>query len=622
MREERGAYAILFVIITVVAFIMVAIAVDLGAARATVRNNRTYADLGMLAGGNFLPSNPQGACNEAWTYLIANGAIPVGTTSPCAGLPSSCPNSGNATTVTKTVGQSVYSFTYPVPVNDPNMFGQSRPAIDGTDPCERMALTVRSTVTTLFGGIVGSGSLSAPATAVVRSSNCAEDNTCNKVAVALLLLDPYACNTLTTQGNNVQVFVQAAPPPSPNPSNIPGGPGRITVDSNAKSTGNSCNGTTFAVAPNGSDPDRIEAFPFGNSPGVVGIYAIQLPDLTCTATNKACNPSQILPNTAIVDAHTALGAGVPSSLINRVTRAPFDHLFNCKSVYPTYNVGGGPALVIPPCVDTLPPYIDNLQTAIDGAATSQGPPPVFPTPTTIPNGYTNTISGGGCNAGNNDSYAAGNWWVNCPGGYTVANGKSASFACGNIVFQGAVTISGTLNVNTNCPAGRSTYNNPSCLTVVTGCVTDFSSKAAYMYIRNGDFQVSGTGTTANLTNTMMFLKNGTYGMKSGSPALNHFGPTEGPFKNLTVWTESGSQMDLKGVSGVGLQGVFFAPQANISYTGQGCNIQTQAQFISRTLSVGGNGCLNMVPNPSRIVLAHRSGSAHRRFPHPVIGVSR
>jgi hypothetical protein len=596
LREDRGAYAILFVIITVAVFTMVAIVVDLGAGRSAVRTNRTYADLGMLAGANLLPGNPQGACNEAWTYLIANGAVPAGTASPCSGLPASCPSPPVAVSVSSPViNKTIFTFTYPVPDGDANLFGQSRPAVDGTGPsaaCERMALTVRSTLTTLFGGILGSGHLSAPATAVVRAADCQQDNTCKTVAVALLLLDPYACNSLTTQGNNVQVFVRAAQPvvtPSPDP----GGPGRITADSNGQSTGNSCNGGQVVIAPNGSSADRIEAFPLGSAPGVIAVYAIQAPNTTCTAGNKACDPAMIVPNTAIIDAAGSSGPGVPTALLNRVTRAPFDHQFNCKGLYPSYNVGGGPALTIAPCSGT-PAYIDNLQTAIDGTFGAS--------PATVPvTGAWTPITGAACspNAATTN-IAAGNYWVNCSGGYSVVNNKTVNFACGNVVFQGPVSVTGTLNFNTNC-GGRTTYANPACLTAVIGCVNDYSSQAAFIYIRNGDFSVDGTGSAATFSNTAMYIKNGTYGMKSGSPLLAHSAPLEGPFRNLGVWTESSAQMDLKGQSGIGLEGVFFAPQANISYTGQGCNTQTKAQFISRTLSVGGNGCLDMVPNPSRIV---------------------
>src|SRR5439155_13631261 len=64
IREDRGAYAILFAILCVLIFVIVALVVDLGEAKATVRGNQSVADFAALAAGPDLEAgvvNPQAA---------------------------------------------------------------------------------------------------------------------------------------------------------------------------------------------------------------------------------------------------------------------------------------------------------------------------------------------------------------------------------------------------------------------------------------------------------------------------------------------------------------------------------------------------------------------------------
>src|ERR1043166_1996649 len=90
IREDRGAYAILFAILVIVLFAFVALVVDLGQTRAVARTNQSVADLALLSGGQLL-TNPQAACNAAWKNLqhnITDVAIPDAA-SPCASMPTS-----------------------------------------------------------------------------------------------------------------------------------------------------------------------------------------------------------------------------------------------------------------------------------------------------------------------------------------------------------------------------------------------------------------------------------------------------------------------------------------------------------------------------------------------------
>src|SRR5437660_1721312 len=207
LRGERGAYAVLFMIITVVIFTLAGIAVDLASQTAYVRDNQTRADFAAMAAGSKLPGDPLGACNEAWKLIKGNTPdLPAGAVSPCAsGVPQAFNTVCNASTpavVYQATGTGpVYqiSFTYPVPNSDPTMQGRVGPTtVDGLDDerCQRMAVTVRTNHPTLFAGIITSGKLSAPATAVVRAHFVGKI----KVPVALLILDPYGCNALQNSG--------------------------------------------------------------------------------------------------------------------------------------------------------------------------------------------------------------------------------------------------------------------------------------------------------------------------------------------------------------------------------------------------------------------------------------
>src|SRR2546423_249252 len=206
IREDRGAYAILFVIIVVAMFTMIAIVVDLSSARAQVRNNQTTSDLAALAAANHLPGDPVGACAAAWAYVRSNipglPALPSPCSPPNPAFPAACDALTPAHDYVAQSGNFLITFRYPIPDGDPALSGPSR-SVDGTDPCARFSVTVRTKITTLFGGITGAQALSAPASAVSRG----ELITRGGQAVALLILDPHGCQSIQTGGQGTVVHV-------------------------------------------------------------------------------------------------------------------------------------------------------------------------------------------------------------------------------------------------------------------------------------------------------------------------------------------------------------------------------------------------------------------------------
>jgi hypothetical protein len=72
-----------------------------------------------------------------------------------------------------------------------------------------------------------------------------------------------------------------------------------------------------------------------------------------------------------------------------------------------------------------------------------------------------------------------------------------------------------------------------------------------------------------------------------------------PFEDLAVWTESSDPSTVKGQGSNRTEGVFFTPNSSMTFSGQGTqSVPLNAQFISRTLNVSGQGTLSLKPNPA------------------------
>ncbi len=103
---------------------------------------------------------------------------------------------------------------------------------------------------------------------------------------------------------------------------------------------------------------------------------------------------------------------------------------------------------------------------------------------------------------------------------------------------------------------------------------------------------------------MVYLSTGSgIKMTGGTGVVYWSAPVDGDFEDLAMWAEtSGGSIDFSGGAGFSLQGVFFAPWAEIAYTGNGAQVQVAAQFVSRRLSTSGNGVLVVQPGFDRAVL--------------------
>ena len=102
--------------------------------------------------------------------------------------------------------------------------------------------------------------------------------------------------------------------------------------------------------------------------------------------------------------------------------------------------------------------------------------------------------------------------------------------------------------------------------------------------------------------TFVFLANGRVSLGAGSGPVQWVAPFGGSFEDLALWSESSSTHSIGGQANLTLDGVFFMPNAQFNFTGQGQQYQVNAQFISLRLDMSGQGILRMQPDPDRVVL--------------------
>lgn len=180
---------------------------------------------------------------------------------------------------------------------------------------------------------------------------------------------------------------------------------------------------------------------------------------------------------------------------------------------------------------------------------------------------------------------------------SISTGNSVTFESGNVVFDGGVKLNGTgeLHINT----GNSTVNLPvACIPPNSSapCVGSASDRAAFIYVRAGDWTLGGGVFEGH--NTMMYLSPDSEVKGTAGSPPDWTAPTEGPFAGLALWAESPGAFNISGGAPVHLQGTFFTPFADLSLTGGGNWGQQNAQFISYRLTVSGGSVLTMAPDPT------------------------
>lgn len=552
--RERGATLVIMGIALVGLLATVALVVDLGLSRHSRRASQSAVDLAALAAGEALGVDPapdgQAACAAAVRYLMANvGGLPSGISVPCSSLPAVCDNSTSPVTVTDggTGGDFTIEITYPVAdanLADSQVANASSLRLNDGLPCERLAVGLANEFDSLFSGIVGADRLRASADATVRQIQASD-----RRVPSLWLLEPYGCPTLSVSGGS-SVTVGSATIP-----------GLITIDSDASG----CTGNSFSIDTSGvgSAIQSISGVP--GTPPEISLVAMERLQATCSTGNlRACDPADVAALNVFPQ---------PERRPNRATRAPVDHIYNCKSSYPDYH-----GISIDGCGNGTRPYIDDLRTEVG----SSGTPPGFIRWSTLFGCNNPSPPAGGLN---------GNWHIDCP--TFKLTSSDVTFNGGNVVFDGGISLTGgSLTFN----AANPTAGLPgSCLSTVVGCLDKASADAAWVFMRDGNISLTGGGL--NAYRTMIFQQNGWFSIAGGSPPV-WSAPAEGPFSGLSVWSELASnKYKISGGASMALEGTFFTPEATpINISGGAPVIPQQAQFVSRQLAITGGAALTLSPS--------------------------
>lgn len=602
---DRGAVALFMASLLTAMLGLSALVVDVAVLQLARRDTQNAADLAALAAGPAL-GNPAGrdpvhACNDAFTYLDLNLHLPDGASIPCGSLPATCDSAATEpVTVTATgTGSHMITITYPVSQDglaDPNFeFG----ADDGL-ACERMAVEVGRPVDLLFARIFGEGQSTVTSRAVVRGSVGYR----TKINPALLMLQRDGCGALSASGQG-RVVVEAFD--EDHPGVIAADAAGNTVGPRACSTNTNASGFVVYGEVTPSGLPSIEAKDAEHRPAQLLSVAHDL-----GSTRAAYRvPEGVRP-------------GPTRGIV--ISRRPVDRLYN----------------------DPARPAIDDLRTqatVLAGATVAD----------MRARGYTifpQDFAGLDCRPSSAVTISDPKVFVNCTELSPKAQG-SIAFTGSDIVVKGsisfgssnAVVFPNARQVVVGGRAGGAAISAGGRFGVNTGgsgpteplasCSTrtvDDDVGASRLVIVAGSLS-SSTSADVKLCQTFVYMAGlaspsesvGTGGCtfdlpcpatNSGDGRLSLFGqidwsapnqtsspPNESqPFENLAFWTETSTTNEIKGQGATRTSGVYFLPNAHFAFSGQASqDIKLNAQFISKSLTMSGQGALTLRPNPEDMV---------------------
>jgi Flp pilus assembly protein TadG len=657
-QEERGVILVLVGIAMVALLTIAAIVVDLGQMRATRRESQSASDLAALAAGYYLSGHgstdasakPREACRAALNTIRANTAnLPAATTLDCDVLPATgaapdCTSTTLATTVTATGAYPyVVSVQYPVPASTitDSRFSAGSGANDGTQ-CQRMKVTLRKTNQGTFTGILGISSMQAGASSVVRASNGREA----QGVAALLLLERVGCGALQTSGGGSSgsgVVVQSSGPNNPgvimsDSAGVVGASAPVICTTNENASGYSIYGTALPAAGGGGPSITAEASS-GGMAGVIGIRAVAIggrggavaitgiTPAPTEATVMSRTPADTKYNKPTSSGGQAQIETLHSTAYARATQSAATATTNGYRVLSSNAECNGLDTTATPVLETkifvncsefkpstaiFPNATDVIFTGkIDVANNSVLSLPVVRTVDV--RGCTSSCSGGG----NFAISVAGTMRVNTGGDGTTSpacstrSGPGAGGSTTNwtkmATFGGPLLVTGSISYcqtfaylgenastyvrRTQAATGAAPENYPVAAACSSAypCPSDAGGPAKV--------DIGGGAGTADWTSPNQL---------SSQPTASDFAAN--PFEDLALWTESSTASFLKGQGSNRTEGVFFTPNSPMTFAGQAVQSQPlNAQFISRALTISGQGTLNLKPNPDDAVVTPLTG---------------
>lgn len=626
-RNENGAFLVVWVLLLIGLLVMVAIVIDLGQLRQDRRHQRLAADAAATAGGLTLSRTAAGrlaACEDAWTYAAENlGFGPTPPPSPCGtNISGDCDPAAPATqSAPASLGSYTVTITTPVLAGDALLDADaaggdvSQPpntnlGMNDSDgkPCERIGVRITNVRTSTFGQVVGFDNNTTDVHSVARSAT--DDG---NLFPNLVVLEPHECHALKATGTPA-IEVVGTP-------TLRGG---IVIVGD----GASCSGVNNYVLNVGT----------GNSNGHVtaavnGDIYMKAGNGVCTGS--ACDPGQLDPATCwnVDPALTTCTGYYPAPLPLPVTinRSRIDYLFNCRSDYTrpgNYRDVTIDGAAMTGCTgNTNDDFMNELYEEVvtnnglhpslptvigTGVGTAC---PAFPSPfpgnvdfnCDLPNS-TNIVVDGDARfrqAGLSPVSITVNGNAVFDGNVTLGT-NNAVVVAGNSFFGGDLTVTGTGIVTLR---GAPTTYPAMCegadfITNITTCVKESgyssgspSTGAAFSFVMGNLAQNGGTTTFDRV-----MVYGGPAGRldRAGNGNLLWSPPTVGPFRKLSFWSDSTLIHSMGGGGALGVEGVFFAPDAIYELGGNSPTIPQDAQFWAKKLHAAGNSVFRMTPDPDLI----------------------
>lgn len=613
LRDDSGAYAILYGLMVVGIVLLAATVVDLSSMREDRRAERLAADAAATAGAVKLNAlagvaDAQAACQEAWRFLKVNlpGAAEATPSCPAGTFParfSTCPTTPGSATAA--AGPWQVTISWPVPddhplMTDPDISGRDGyqqpidPEIDGADPCGRLGVTVARARDFLFAGVGGF------AGATTTNSSVARAELKGQVALEfpLVVLDQHGCQVLLASGSMSQDATIRV-------LNNGITPGRMAMDTAADDPANSSpgcgNSNQYAAMINGGG--KIVAL--NGSSGSPGVFLSHAADLA-----KAASTSDMCAMGTDPGSVTRGICPRPQSFM-MITRKFWDWQYHCTTT--TTEPLSAPC----PYTATVPDHVTSIRNsyregAFDAAAASSA-------------GWS-VISGSECNSTTPYRYFPGNVYVDCT---TFNVNRTTVFGGGGtstVVFKGEVDISGN-GPGPHClvfnqpvgptatldAAGTYPFCNPTSSTV-----NPAPSGPMLVYLQDGSLvrqnaDFISAETTIYQEADPAFGASWTHQIDLGAGTSSNLlmtAPTTVGyrFQNLTIWSENRAGVDnpvsqanqLGSQNKLALEGTLFLPNGQTNFGGNPTYLgQAKAQFVAWRLSVAGGGTLELVPDPNR-----------------------
>ena len=631
-RAEDGAVLVIVAVLLVALLGMASIAVDLSNARAAKLSAQSVGDFAALAAGEELGNATlgagtiAGACQTAFGYIQNNlPDLSTSISANCSALPTytACSTgTPSATDVTFTGSTSPYTITIRYPVDDDDIDDSaSRPVGSDGTRCERMLVRVERENTTAFGNILGVGSVSSGASAVIQANATLVGDR----APALLMVERFGCEVISTSGQG-GIWVKKWDASNPgsihaDSAGLRASPGNCTTNSNTG--GYVVYGT--AIPSGGSRPNE--------------------PSIIAEGTGAAC------PNTttgrgefslvALASASTRTAADIPNGVCPEFTPGEVSSRKIADDRYDS-SVNGNGLSTLRSTSNTL---LDLAATSSSTLSSTHG---YTVWPTNPSDCTSNSVLG---------NVTASKVFINCstlsPKGVTftgttflvkgsvdLGNNETVSFpnateiligGCGSVTCtSGGLVAGGTLNVNTgsftSCASRTGTGVTPAHVVVRYGAFTSSANGAVHLcqtfVYMSGEAKSQDTTTTAIGATPCSASKPCPKSPTSGyTGSLNLQGDTDwyapnqlsigaadttNKFEDLAFWTEAGANAQssslnsgVKGTAFTKIVGVLLMPNAWFEFQGQsGINVDQNAQFIARRMSLSGQGDLRMLPNPA------------------------